>query len=463
MEKGDDYLQQTVTYGAKWKQFLTIFTPIVITQLTLFSMTFFDTTMSGNYSNQALAGVAIGSSFWAPVNAAFSGLLMAITPIIAQLIGAKKEKQVKNTVHNGLYIALFLAFILILINFLVVPMILTHMPVTAEVADIARHFLNGICIGIPAFFISAILRSFIDSLGLTRVTMLITLCTVPFNIFLNYCFIFGNFGFPEMGGAGSGYATGITYWLVVLVSAILIQTQTRLRKFGVFKGLTALRFSKIKEIIGIGVPNGLTILFETSIFSAVTILMGAFGTETIAAHQSANSVCTLLYAFPLSVASTLTILGGYETGAKRLKDAKQYRHIGMAAAILIGCVNGAILFFFRDIIAGFYTNDPALSNLIMHFLVYAILFQFADAVLSPVLGALRGYKDVTVTSIVAFISYWLIGLPVGYGLSFTNLGPFGYWIGLSTGLFVAAFILSIRVRKTEQKLSFNTKDAEISN
>ncbi|EDO1097673.1 MATE family efflux transporter, partial [Listeria monocytogenes] len=114
-------MQQTVTYGAKWKQFLTIFTPIVITQLTLFSMTFFDTTMSGNYSNQALAGVAIGSSFWAPVNAAFSGLLMAITPIIAQLIGAKKEKQVKNTVHNGLYIALFLAFILILINFLVVP------------------------------------------------------------------------------------------------------------------------------------------------------------------------------------------------------------------------------------------------------------------------------------------------------------------------------------------------------
>ncbi|MBC8844859.1 MATE family efflux transporter, partial [Escherichia coli] len=76
-------------------------------------------------------------------------------------------------------------------------------------------------------------------------------------------------------------------------------------------------------------------------------------------------------------------------------------------------------------------------------------------------GAPRGYKDVTVTSIVAFISYWLIGLPVGYGLSFTNLGPFGYWIGLSTGLFVAAFILSIRVRKTEQKLSFNTKDAEI--
>lgn len=82
--------------------------------------------------------------------------------------------------------------------------------------------------------------------------------------------------------------------------------------------------------------------------------------------------------------------------------------------------------------------------------------------LAPVLGALRGYKDVTVTSVVAFISYWLIGLPVGYGLSFTNLGPFGYWIGLSTGLFIAAFILSIRVRKTEHKLSLQAKKAEIS-
>ncbi|MBF2595594.1 MATE family efflux transporter, partial [Listeria welshimeri] len=123
-------MQQTATYGAKWKQFLIIFSPIVITQLTLFSMTFFDTTMSGNYSNQALAGVAIGSSFWAPINAAFSGLLMAITPIVAQLIGAKKEQEVKNTVHNGLYIAVILAIILILINFLVVPSVLTHMPIT---------------------------------------------------------------------------------------------------------------------------------------------------------------------------------------------------------------------------------------------------------------------------------------------------------------------------------------------
>ncbi|WP_239254428.1 MATE family efflux transporter [Listeria ilorinensis] len=436
----------------KWRQFLLIFTPIVITQLTLFSMTFFDTTMSGHYSNQALAGVAIGSSLWSPVNAGFSGLLMAVTPIISQLIGAKKETAVKKTVHNGLYIALALAFLLILANLFLVPSVLSHMAITDDVKTTARHFLTGISIGIPAFFLSAVLRAFIDSLGLTRVTMLITLTTVPMNILLNYLLIFGNWGFPELGGAGSGYATGITYWLVLIVTLLLIQTQSRIRRFQILSRPARFDQQPAREILGIGVPNGLTILFETGIFSAVTILMGHFGTDTIAAHQSANSVCTLLYAFPLSIASTLMILIGYETGARRLSDAKSYRRIGMLAAISIGCINGLILFLFRTPIAFLYTKDAGLAELITAFLMYAILFQFADALLSPVLGALRGYKDVKITSIVAFIAYWLIGLPLGYLLSLGSLGAFGYWIGLSTGLFTAALLLSFRVRITEKKL-----------
>lgn len=445
-------MQQASSYFDKWKQFFIIFFPIVITQLALFSMTFFDTTMSGHYSSTALAGVAIGSSLWSPINASLTGFLMAITPIISQLIGAKQDKKVKATVHNGIYVALTIAIILILVNLFLVPLLLTHMHLNAEVAATARHFLTGISIGLPAFFLSAVLRSFIDSLGLTRVSMVITLTTVPMNILLNYLLIFGNFGFPELGGAGSGYATGITYWLVLIVSILLIETHRKIRHFQIFSKPAAASFQKIKEILTIGIPNGLTILFETGIFSAVTILMSRFGTDIIAAHQSANSVSTLLYAFPLSIASSLTILVGFETGSRRIEGAKTYRHIGMITAISIGTLNGTLLFFFREQVAGFYSNEHDLILLITHFLLYAILFQFADAVLSPVLGALRGYKDVAITSVVAFISYWIVGLPVGIFLSYSTLGAYGFWIGLSTGLFTAAFILSIRVRYTEKKL-----------
>lgn len=446
-------MEQTFTSGEKWRQFFVIFTPVVVSQLMLFSMALIDTMMSGHYSNEALAGTAIGNSLWGPFNASLSGLLMAVTPIISQLIGRGEGHDIKRTVSNGLYIAIGLAAVLIALNFLFVPSILRMMGLDPAVASIARHFLNGICFGVPAFFFYSVLRAFIDSLGLTRVTMMITLITVPVNIFLNYLLIFGNWGFPELGGVGSGYATGITYWIVLLVTIILIQSQKRLRDYHIFSAFQRLSLEKMKEIIKLGVPNGLTILFEVSIFSAVTVFMGRFGTDTIAAHQSAISVPTLLYAFPLSIAAALTILIGFETGAKRLLDAKQYRHIGMISAIAIGVINGVLLLIFRDQIALLFTNDPKLADLITHFLIYAVLFQFADALLSPVLGALRGYKDVTVTSIVAFISYWIIGLPLGLLLSYTTLGPFGFWIGLSAGLFIAAFILSIRVRFTEKKLA----------
>ncbi|MBC1357338.1 MATE family efflux transporter [Listeria booriae] len=446
-------MEQTFTSGEKWRQFFVIFTPVVVSQLMLFSMALIDTMMSGHYSNEALAGTAIGNSLWGPFNASLSGLLMAVTPIISQLIGRGEGHDIKRTVSNGLYIAIGLAALLITLNFLFVPSILRMMGLDPAVASIARHFLNGICFGVPAFFFYSVLRAFIDSLGLTRVTMMITLITVPVNIFLNYLLIFGNWGFPELGGVGSGYATGITYWIVLLVTIILIQSQKRLRDYHIFSGFQRFSLEKMKEIIKLGVPNGLTILFEVSIFSAVTVFMGQFGTDTIAAHQSAISVPTLLYAFPLSIAAALTILVGFETGAKRLLDAKKYRHIGMASAIAIGVVNGVLLLLFRDQISLLFTNDPKLADLITHFLIYAVLFQFADALLSPVLGALRGYKDVTVTSIVAFISYWIIGLPLGLLLSYTTLGPFGFWIGLSAGLFIAALILSIRVRFTEKRLA----------
>ncbi|MBC2303832.1 MATE family efflux transporter [Listeria booriae] len=446
-------MEQTFTSGEKWRQFFVIFTPVVVSQLMLFSMALIDTMMSGHYSNEALAGTAIGNSLCGPFNASLSGLLMAVTPIISQLIGRGEGHDIKRTVSNGLYIAIGLAALLITLNFLFVPSILRMMGLDPAVASIARHFLNGICFGVPAFFFYSVLRAFIDSLGLTRVTMMITLITVPVNIFLNYLLIFGNWGFPELGGVGSGYATGITYWIVLLVTIILIQSQKRLRDYHIFSGFQRFSLEKMKEIIKLGVPNGLTILFEVSIFSAVTVFMGRFGTDTIAAHQSAISVPTLLYAFPLSIAAALTILVGFETGAKRLLDAKKYRHIGMVSAIAIGVVNGVLLLLFRDQIALLFTNDPKLADLITHFLIYAVLFQFADALLSPVLGALRGYKDVTITSIVAFISYWIIGLPLGWLLSYTTLGPFGFWIGLSAGLFIAAFILSIRVRFTEKRLA----------
>jgi multidrug resistance protein, MATE family len=148
----------------------------------------------------------------------------------------------------------------------------------------------------------------------------------------------------------------------------------------------------------------------------------------------------------LSISMALTIVVGYEVGAKRLKDAKAYSWMGVSIALILAILYGVILFVFRNEISHLYSDDAYVLELIGHFLLYAVFFQLSDAIQAPVQGALRGYKDVNITFIMALISYWVIGLPLGYLLAnFTGLGPYGYWLGLTSGLTAGAFTLSGRL------------------
>ena len=183
-------------------------------------------------------------------------------------------------------------------------------------------------------------------------------------------------------------------------------------------------------------------------------MLAVYGTVTIAAHQIALNFTSLLYMLPLSISMGATILVGYEVGAGRFKDAKIYSWLSVAAAIVISFASASILFFLREPIAELYSSDPAVINLAVQFLVFAALFQLSDAIQAPVQGALRGYKDVNITFIMALISYWVIGLPVGYLLArFTEFGAFGYWIGLIAGLTAGAVTLSIRLLSIQKKIS----------
>jgi len=180
--------------------------------------------------------------------------------------------------------------------------------------------------------------------------------------------------------------------------------------------------------------------------------MSEFGTKIIAAHQAALNFSSFIYMIPLSISMALTILVGFESGAKRFKDARLYSYLGIGGGITIALITGTLLFLFRSNIAYLYSNDPDVVVLISQFMLFGVFFQLSDAVLAPIQGALRGYKDVNVTFIMALVSFWVIGLPFGYLLAkSTQLGPFGYWLGLITGLAVGAITLSYRLIYVQKK------------
>lgn len=447
-------MNPTYSYSQKCRQLLVILLPILVTQITMFAMSFFDTFMSGHASATDLAGVAIGASIWLPVQTGLTGILFAVTPIVAQLVGENRREHVAYKVVQCVYLAAAVALAVIAAGGFALDPILDRMHLDTAVRYTARGFLIAISTGIIPMFVYSVLRSFMDGLGQTRMSMRITLISLPVNSLLNYVFIFGKWGFPRLGGIGAGVASGITYWCICIVAMLVIARVQPFAEYGIFRKLYRLSLEAWKEVLKIGLPIGFAIFFETSIFAAVTLLMSEYNTVTIAAHQAALNFASFLYMVPLSISMALTILVGYEVGGRRFKDARQYSYLGIGIALAMASLCAAVLLIFNKQVAAIYTADVQVLELAQQFLVYAIFFQLSDALAAPIQGALRGYKDVNVTLIVAMVSYWVVGLPLGYVLAHTTgLGAFGYWIGLIAGLAFGAAGLFSRLLYVQRKRS----------
>ncbi|KRF60274.1 MATE family efflux transporter [Bacillus sp. Soil768D1] len=444
-------MNQTYTKSQKIRLLFYILIPILITQIGLYAMTFFDVMMSGQYSTEDVAGVSIGSSLWTPVYTGLSGILIALTPVVSQLVGSKQSNSVSYSVMQAVYLAVTLALVILIIGAFALTPILNAMNLEDTVHRVAHDYLIALSIGIIPLFVYNALRAFIDALGQTRISMIITLCALPINVIFNYLLIYGKFGFPELGGVGSGYATAITYWLIALVAILVVVKISPFSTYKVFREFFRISWKEWRALLIIGVPIGLAIFFETSIFSAVTLLMSKYDTVTIASHQIAMNFASLLYMMPLSISMALTIVIGFEIGAARYKDAKEYSWIGISMALTMSLVLSAILFLFREPVASAYTKDYNVMMLTSHFLIYAIFFQISDALQAPIQGILRGYKDVNVTFAMSLVSYWILGLPIGFIFAkYTDMGAFGYWIGLISGLALGAIGLAARLRYIQQ-------------
>ncbi|MFF2448038.1 MATE family efflux transporter [Neobacillus sp. NPDC058068] len=455
-------MNQTFTIKEKTKQIFVLLIPILITQLGMFSMVFFNTIMSGKYDSSNLAGVAIGSSIWSPIFMGISGILLAVSPIAAQRFGEKKNAEVSSIVKHGIYLSVIIAAVVIIAGFFLLDPLLDKMKLPVRVQVTAFDYLVGLSYGLLPLFIFNVLRSFIYALGKTRVVMVILLLALPLNFFLNYCLIFGNLGFPELGGAGAGYATSITYWAIMAMTIFIVKTQVPFSLFPVFVNMKEFSWDKCKEILKIGVPMGLSTFFETSMFAVVTILLSKFSVTTIAAYQSALNIVSFLYMIPISISMAQTVLVGYEVGARRYKDAKQYSWLGIYLAILSAVISGVFVVICRYQVAGFYSNEAAVINLTANFLIFALFFQICDAIQVTAQAALRGYKDVNLAFIMTLIAYWLICLPVGYLLAhFTSLGARGYWLGLTVGLLAAGIALSFRLNYIQKRKFVEVKIKEV--
>ena len=425
---------------AKYRRFFSVMIPIFITQTAIIGMNFCDTVMSGHAGASQLAGTSIGGNIWMPVFTTLNGILTAAMPITAQLLGAGRRDGIGRVIRHGLWLAL--AALCYAAGWLFLTPIVQHLGVEAEVARVAVWYLAGIGIGLVPFFLNNVLRSLIDTLGGTHLTMMVFLTTLPVNVCLNYVLIYGKLGLPALGGVGAGIATGLTNWFVFAFFCLILRKDARYRDIRILERPLLPDLSLIAEFLRIGVPIGLSIFVETSIFGAIAFLVAKFGTETIAASQAAMSFTSLVYMIPLSVSLSMTILVGIEAGARRWLGAEHYGNVGLSFNWTCALIIPSLIYLGRDGIAALYLDEPEARAICAAFMAYGSLFVMGDAVAAPIQGILRGYKEVRFPFYSAVVAYWVICAPVGLFFDYClGHGAASYWQSLDFGLAASALLL----------------------
>lgn len=436
----------------KFVLFLKIFFPILIYQLANYSASFVDTTMTGQYNTIDLAGVTMATSLWNPFFTFLTGIVSALVPIIGHHLGRGKQKEVASDFYQFLYLSLGLSIFLFVLVFFVAPLILNNMGLEAAVADIAIRYLWLLAIGIIPLLIFSVIRSLLDALGLTKLSMYLMLLLLPLNSIFNYLLIYGALGFPELGGAGAGLGTSLAYWALLLISILVLLKQEKLKEFHLENRLP-LDKNQIKEAIRLGLPIGGTVFAEVAVFSVVGLLMAKFSSLIIASHQSAMNFSSLMYAFPMSISSAMAIVISYEVGAKRLEDAKKFIKIGRLSAMVFAMLTLSFLYIFRENVARLYGYDSDFIHLTASFMTYSLFFQLADTFAAPLQGILRGYKDTVIPFYLGLIGYWGVAIPLGLLLDYTtSLGPYSYWIGLIISLVVSGLLYQWRLQVIINKM-----------
>ncbi len=432
--------------------FSKLYIPVTITQLSLILGTFFAVFQTGQYNTDHLAGFSIGFNIWITLFTGTQGVFLGITPIMSQLLGAKKEENLRTIIHHAIYLSIAMGLLFLISGFLFLEPFLNTLTLTDTARKVALQYMTAFGFAVIPLLYGVMLRNIIDTFGKTHLTMAVVFTSFLINVTANYLLIFGNYGFPELGGVGAGVSTIILSCFNAIVCTLILWKHKHFREYRVFSHWSKLDFAYWREILRIGIPIGLSIFAEVSIFSVATFTMTYFGTEYVAAHQAAYSFTNIFYCFPLSISIASTIAVAYEIGAKRYDHAKSYSNIARSMAIIIAIIIASYSFTHLEEISNLFSNDQNMVILVGQFLSYALFFSIIDAFGTPVQGILRAYKDVKIVTLIAVASYWGVGVPLAYLFAEPlGYGPYGVWIGMLGGVAVGGVFYLMRLHYIEKQ------------
>ncbi|MDN5691537.1 MAG: MATE family efflux transporter, partial [Acinetobacter sp.] len=336
----------------------------------------------------------------------------------------------------------------------IIPLLLPLVGVPESLLPKASLFLHAIAFGMPAFTMYSTLRGYSEALGYPRPVTVISLVALVVQIPLNFIFMYGIGPIPHLGSAGCGFATALLQWIMFITISIYILKAKRYQATQPLNMFEKIDRVLIKRILKLGLPIGLAIFFEVSIFSTGAIVLSPLGEVTVAAHQIALSITSQLFMIPMSLALALTIRTGTYFGEKNWYAMRKVQKVGLMTSTLFACITMLLLLILRPQIVSVYTSDYDVSQAAIYLILFAIGYQLMDAWQVSAAGCLRGMQDTKGPMWITMLAYWIIAFPVGIYLArYTDMGAAGVWTGLIIGLTIACVLLLTRLYMNNKRLS----------
>ncbi len=427
------------------KEMLRLALPLVTGQLSAIGMNVIDAMLAGHLDAHTLGAVAVGTSVWSLAIVAAIGVMLALPPSVAQLNGAGRQEAIGPLFRQALWMSVSLGLILFVGVRFGGPLLIVAIGVDGALVPDVTRFLHAISFGAPALALFFTLRGLSEGFGLTRPTMYFSLLGLALLGPVGYVLMYGRLGFPPLGALGSGIATACVLWIEALAFLTYIATRRHYGALALFARFERPKPEAIGELLRIGVPMGISLFMESSLFVAVALAIGTLGTDVVASHQIALNVATVTFMVPLGIAMATTVRVGHAVGRGDRQGVRDAGLVGLLLTLVAQGISASLMLLVPQHIASLYTEDAAVITLAAELLILAGLFQFSDGLQVAASGALRGLKDTRVPMLITTFAYWGVGMPVGWWLAFrAGLGARGMWMGLIAGLSMAAVLLTTR-------------------
>jgi MATE family multidrug resistance protein len=448
-------------WAAEARELTRLAVPMAATQLAQMIILATDTVMLGHFSKEALAAGAIGNTVFFFIWLLGTGPVSAVSPMIAHVVGrhgaaqgnwastkTRDQRDVRLVVRMGLWSVAMMSPPLLAALFFTRDILLLLQQEPKLAAD-AGIYTAALAFGLPCSLAFQVLRNFSTSLSRPIPPMVVMGLAILFNALGDYTLIFGHFGFPRLGLVGAGFASASSNLFTLVAMAVIALRLPVLRPYHFLHRLFSPHWRSLVELFHLGLPIGMTMLFEVALFNAATLAMGTFGIAALAAHQIAITIPSLTFMVPLGIGLAGTVRVGLAAGAGDRYGARRAGFTAMGLGLIFMFCAALVLLLFPHSIAMLWLPDSADNRdvlaLAVTFLHVAAAFQLMDGLQVTASMSLRGLKDARGPMWVAGASYWLAGAPMcallGFGLGMQGLG---IWLGLAFGLLVAAVLLTSR-------------------